>query len=273
MSDPTPMWGEVVRTERIGSRMVRVVLGGPGLEGFTSTAATDQYVNALFLPEGSPHTVPFTADDVRDGPNDGAPRGRRETVRHWDADAGELWIDFVTHGDVGFAGKWAHHAQPGDRLQVIGPSGSYRPDPSADWHLMAGDESALPAIAASLDAVPDGVRVIVLALVDGPDDEFELTSPGDLEVRWIHRCDHVGNADALLDAVAALDFPAGRVHAFVHGEAAEVRSIRKHLVVERGVAREGQSISPYWRRNHTDEQWREIKRDWVAASDAELVRG
>ena len=75
------------------------------------------------------------------------------TVRAWDDDQRELTIDFVVHGDRGYAGPWAQRAQPGDCLQFRGPSGAYAPDPDAAWHLMAGDESALPAIGASLEGV------------------------------------------------------------------------------------------------------------------------
>jgi NADPH-dependent ferric siderophore reductase len=256
-------YGTVVRTEQLTPRLVRVVLGGEGLASFRSTEFTDQYVNALFVPEGADYTPPFDLDAVRSGA--APPRGRRETVRAWDADAGELTIDFVTHGDEGLAGRWANHATVGDRLQVTGPSGGYSPRPDAAWHLLVGDESALPAIGAALDALPASGRAVVVAVVDDPGHELPLTSEATVDVVWVHRS--TGDADALLRAVEDLDFLPGEPQAFVHGEAGEVRAVRKHLLNDRGLPKAGQSISPYWRRAHTDEQWREVKRDWIAASE------
>lgn len=264
------MYGTVVRTERLAPRMVRVVLGGDGLAGFSSTGFTDEYVNALFLPPGSPWTVPFDPDEVKAGAPDHRPRGRRETVRRWDDERGELWLELVTHGDVGLAGRWANHAGPGDRLQLTGPNGGYAPDPDADGHLLVGDESALPAIAASLERVPAGAPVAVVAVVDGPDDEVPLDTPGDLTLRWVHRRREPGDHEArVVAAVASLDLPPGRIQPFVHGEAGEVRAVRRHLRADRGIDVAGASISPYWRRGLDDERWREIKRDWVRETEQE----
>lgn len=263
-------YGTVLRTERIAPRMMRVIMGGEGLASFTPSGYTDQYVNAMFVPDGAPYVAPFDLDAARQDPDGLFPRPRRETVRRWDAGSRELTIDIVTHGDEGYAGRWANHAAPGDRLQFLGPSGGYSPDPDADWHLMVGDESALPAIGASLESLTEGDRAIAVVVVDGPDHHVELPTAADLEVVWVHRSESVGNPDALLHAVQALTFPAGRPQAFVHGEAGEVRAVRKHLLGERGLPKEGQSISPYWRRQHTDEQWRAIKNQWLAESDLDV---
>ena len=134
-----------------------------------------------------------------------------------------------------------------------------------------GDESALPAIAASLEAVPAGRKVVVRLICDGPDHQIPLDSPGDLDLRWLHRNGAADDVDALADAVADLDFPDGRVHAFVHGEAEEIRGIRRHLLTERGLSRTDMSCSPYWRRTMSDEAWRSVKRDFVAAMEADVA--
>ena len=136
----TALTGIVTRTEWVTPHLVRVVLGGPGLAGFGAGEFTDHYVK-LLLPD------PATGATIR----------RTYTVRRWDAAAGELWIDFVHHGDEGLAGPWAAAAQPGDEIAFNGPGGEYTPDPTADWHLFVGDASALPAISASLERVPYGV--------------------------------------------------------------------------------------------------------------------
>jgi NADPH-dependent ferric siderophore reductase len=263
-------YGIVLRTERIAPRMVRIVLGGDGLASFTPSPYTDQYISALFVPDGAPYSVPFDVETAR-GVADGlAPRQRRETVRRWDGDRRELTVDIVTHGDEGYAGRWANHAVPGDHLQFVGPGGAYSPDATADWHLMVGDESALPAVGASLEALDPGARAVAVIVVDGADHHVDVPTRADLDLVWVHRDESVGDPDALLHAVHDLTFPAGRVHAFVHGEAGEVRSVRKHLLGERGLPKQGQSISPYWRRQHSDEQWRAIKSQWLAEADLDV---
>ena len=200
-------------------------------------------------------------------PEDERPKVRTYTVREWDAEAGLLTIDFVVHGDQGIAGPWAAAAQVGDTLGLRGPGGGYAPDPAADWHLLAGDTSVIPAISASLPAIPAGVPVHVFVQVHGVEEQVAFESPGDLEVHWLH-----GDADAAMaEALAALDFPAGTPHVFLHGEATSVRLARRHLVVDREVPADRLSASGYWKRQLTDEGWREAKRDWNAQVEAETA--
>lgn len=258
------MFGVVEEVARLTPSMVRVVLGGEGLDTFEPSPFTDQYVNALFVPDGAPYSVPFDVDAARGSAPEHRPVGRRYTIRRWNPDDRTVVVDFVVHGDVGHAGRWANRAQVGDRLQMVGPTGGYAPSTTADGHLMVGDESALPAIAASLEQVREGVPALVVAVVDGPDHEIALDCPGDAKVHWVHRRTDPGNHGLLLDAVRATELPGGVADVFVHGEASEVRSVRRHLVAERGIPKDGASMSPYWRRDFTDEAWREVKADWVA---------
>lgn len=266
------MHGQVMRTERLTPDLVRVVLGGPGLAGFAMPDSTDAYVNIAIPPAGAPYGGVFDPKAVRgEHAEEHWPARRRYTVRSWDADAGEVTLDFVVHGTAGVAGPWAASATPGDVLVFEGPSGGYLPDAEADWHLMVGDESALPAIAASLEAVPAGRTAVARLVCDGPEHEIDLACPGDLDLVWVHRTGGPSDADLLAVAVAELDFPRGRVHAFVHGEAEEIREIRRHLLGERGLSRADMSCSPYWRRTMTDEAWRQVKRDFVAAMEADVA--
>ena len=256
---------EVDSTSWLTPAMVRVVLGGDGLDGFEMPDSTDTYVNIAIPPAGAPYGPRFEPAEVRDQhARDVWPVRRRYTVRSWDPAAGRLTLDFVVHGDEGVAGPWAAAAAPGDVLVFEGPSGGYRPEPDADWHLMVGDESALPAIAASLEAVPDGRPVVVRLLCDGTDHEIGLAAPTGLDLAWLHR------PASLPDAVASLRLPEGRGHAFVHGEADEIRAIRRHLLADAGLTRADMSCSPYWRRTMTDEAWREVKRDFVAAMEGDV---
>jgi len=256
-----PRHAPVERVERLGPHLVRIVVAGDELEGFGAGAFTDHYVKLQLPPQGAPYRAPFDVEEIRaTHPRELWPRTRTYTVRAWDPAANALTIDFVVHGDEGVAGPWAASARPGDVLQLLGPGGAYAPDPTADWHLLVGDLAVLPAIGASLARIPAGAPVHVIAEVDGPDDELALATPGDLRLQWLHTGGR--ESDALVDAVRALDFPAGRVHAFVHGEASAVRAVRRHLLVERGVPKEDLSVSGYWKRTRTEEGWREDKPEW-----------
>ncbi|VXB58789.1 siderophore-interacting protein [Nocardioides sp. AX2bis] len=267
------MHARVTETRWLTPTLVRVVLGGDDLAGFEVGPETDAYVNLALRPDGSPYDAVFDPAAVREEhPRETWPARRRYTVADWDAERHELSIDFVVHGDTGAAGRWAATAGPGDVLVWEGPSGGYRPDPAAEVHLLVGDESALPAIAASLRVLPPGARAVVRLLCDGPAHEVALESPGTLDLVWLHRRGDDGDVDLLAGAVRAADLPAaaaGRVQAFVHGEADEVRAVRRHLLADRGMARADMSCSPYWRRTMTDEAWRAVKRDFVAAMEAD----
>ena len=229
--------------------MVRIVVTGPDLEGFGAGEFTDHYVKCQF-----------------------GEKTRSYTVRDWDPERLRLTLDFVVHGDAGFAGPWAANARPGDQLLLRGPGGAYTPDPQADWHLLVGDDAALPAIAVSLQRIPSGVPVFAVVEVDGPEHEQPLTSPGDLTLIWVHRSGGPGeDPDLQLEAVRGLALPEGRGHAFIHGEATAVRLLRRHLVLERGVPVEALSASGYWKLQRTDEEWRAEKREWLAVAEADLA--
>jgi NADPH-dependent ferric siderophore reductase len=266
----TPRVAEVLRTIQLTPHMIRVVLGGEGLAGLPVGEFTDHYVKLLFPPAGAPYGVPYDVEQVReDHPSELWPVTRTYTVRAWDATSGELTIDFVHHGDEGLAGPWAAAARPGDRIQFMGPGGAYAPRPDADWHLLAGDESALPAIAVALERLPADARALVFVEVTDPAEEQDDLglSPG-VELRWLHRGDaHPGVA--LVQAVQAVTLPPGNGHVFVHGEAYAVRDLRRHLKAVRGLDPEWTSISGYWRRGDTEDAWQSGKREWNAAIEAE----
>lgn len=266
------MHAHVVRTEWLTPTLVRVVLGGGTLGGFAMVPATDAYVNLAFPPERASYGGVFEPAVIREErPRREWPARRRFTVRRWDQVARELTIDFVVHGDEGVAGRWAASAAKGDVLVFDGPAGGYRPEPTADWHLLVGDESALPAIAASVEGLPPGASAVVRVVCDGPDHQVELDSAATLDVAWLHRAGAAQDSDLLTSAVQDLAFPPGSGHAFVHGEAEEIRAVRRHLLQDRGWVRASMSCSPYWRRTMTDEAWRSVKGDFVAAMAAETV--
>ncbi|GAA5061776.1 siderophore-interacting protein [Nocardia callitridis] len=236
----------VQRTEWLTQHLIRVYLGGPGFSAFQPSEFTDSYVKFIF-------------------PRDGIDVLRTYTVRSVDTEAGELAADFVFHGTEGIAGPWAAAAKPGDTIDAFGPGGAYSPRADADWHLLAGDESALPAIAAALEAMPEGAVGQVYLEVAGPDDELPLRNPAGLEVTWLHRGTQAPG-ELLAETVRAAPWSEGNVQVFVHGEAnAVMHGIRRYIRKERGISAQwANSISGYWRRGRTEEGFREWKSELAA---------
>ncbi|RII18740.1 Vibriobactin utilization protein ViuB [Streptomyces sp. YIM 130001] len=266
---PKAHLGEVLRTETLTPHMQRVTLGGDGLSEFQAGDCTDHYVKLLFPPEGVSYPEPFDIQQIRaELPRDQWPTTRTYTVRSWDPESRELVIDFVVHGDEGLAGPWAANVKPGETLRFQGPGGGYAPGGDADWHLLVGDESALPAVAAAIERMPAGALVHAFVEVSGPEEEQQVTGPEGVEIVYLHRGRRpVGQL--LVETVSRLDFPAGRVQAFVHGEAGFVKEIRRQLRVDREIPREDLSISGYWRLGHNEDGWQASKRDWNATVEAE----
>ncbi len=122
------MYAEVKTVTRLSPNMMRIVFDGGDLESFENTPYTDQYINAYFVPENAPYTVPFDLEEARSLGDAFRPRPRRFTVRKWDQSSKQLTVDFVVHGDQGYAGTWALIASACDRLQFNGPNGSYSPN-------------------------------------------------------------------------------------------------------------------------------------------------
>ncbi|WP_409330236.1 siderophore-interacting protein [Trujillonella humicola] len=274
MADPTPRrrrvarQATVVRTERVTPHLVRVVLGGEGLAGF-APVHTDSYVKLVLPPRGAPYAAPFDPDAVQaEQPREFWPATRTYTVRRWDRAAGELTLDVVTHGDEGLAGPWATAAVPGDAVVLFGPGGAYTPDAGADWHLLVGDESTLPAIAASLERLPAGARAFAFVEVADAAEEQAIDLPEGAELTWVHRGDGAPGA-ALVAAVLSAPLPDGAPQAFVHGEAGAVRELRRWLRGTLAVPRELLSVSGYWRIGRTEDRWQAEKPEWNAAVEAE----
>ena len=177
---------------------------------------------------------------------------RTYSIRRHRPAAREVDVDFVLHGGDGHEGpaaRWAADARPGDVVGLYGPSVSHLRTPGRhDWTLFAGDETALPAIGAWLESLGPGERAVVVAGVAGPEEEQPLESAADVTVVWRHR-DGVpaGQSAALADGVRELDFPDGVPFAWVAGEASAVRTVRRHLVGERGLDRRAVAFAGYWR--------------------------
>ena len=172
---------------------------------------------------------------------------RSYTARRQDPAAGEVDIDFVLHGD-GPAATWAAAARPGALLAVAGAASlAERP---ARWLLLAGDETALPAISRLLAGAPPDTAGVAFLEVAGPEEEQPLVAPLGIALHWLHRgATPPGESTLLVDAVAALDRPEGDdVFAWVAAESATVRAVRADLRGRWGLGRAQHHAIGYWRR-------------------------
>jgi len=174
---------------------------------------------------------------------------RSYTSRRQDPTAGELDIDFVLHGD-GPAATWAAAAGPGAVLAVA--SAAPLGNAPAGWLLLAGDETALPAIGRILAGADPATKGIALLEVAGPEEEQQLPAPPGMELRWLHRSAVRPGADLLTEAVAALARPAGEdLFAWVGAESATVRAVRADLRGRWGLRRSQHHAIGYWRRGRS----------------------
>ncbi len=181
------------------------------------------------------------------GPGDGSFR-RRYTIRSLDRAAASLDIDVVLHGD-GPAAAWAASCQPGQRIEAIGPRGKVTVQPEADWHLFAGDDSAMPASLAMAESLPTPEDALVVLEVDGVADQQQVSAADGrpIGVHWVHRAgaDPASSAK-LVAALDGLELPTGRGHAYLAGELRVVADMRRTLL-ERGLTTAQISAKPYWR--------------------------
>ena len=254
----------VTRTEELTPSLRRVWFRSDDLSAFAESTDTDRYVKLIFPQPGTVVPDDFDVKAARTTwAAEDLPVVRTYTALFPDVAAGTLAIDFVVHGDEGVAGPWAARVQPGESVLANGPGGGYTPDVDADWHLLAGDESAVPAISAALAALPEDAVGECVVLVDSPAHEPRLEAPQGVTVRFHHRD---GSDAPLAAAVRALEWRDGRVQAFVHGEGEDVmKGVRPYLLAERGLPRADVSVSGYWRRGRTEEGFRQWKSQLATA--------
>ncbi|MFF1922418.1 siderophore-interacting protein [Streptomyces sp. NPDC058221] len=250
----------VTDAERISPRMLRIHFSGEALARVMEDRP-DQQMKLCFPRPGQrvPRLPEPDADDTYGMrwyeaflaiPEAERPLMRSFTVRSYDPGSGRMAVDFVLHGDGGPATRWASGAAPGDVLGMVGPSSAYaRPLPRAGHLLLAGDESALPAIGTILESLPAGARATVCAEVADAAEEQRFATAAEVTVHWVHR----DRGGSLPDAVRSAVLPEGDAAAWLAGEAGTVRALRRHLVEERGLPRTAVEFSGYWRRALTQD--------------------
>ena len=214
----------VQRVSRVTPHMARITFVGADLAGFANPGFDDH--------------VKLFWDDV----------GRHYTPRRYDAAAGELDIDFALHAAAGPATAWASQAKAGDTIAVGGPRGSFMVADDFDWYLLAGDETALPAIARRLEELRPDARAIVVAEVGGKAEEIVLTSPAAVETCWVHRgAAEAGTGTLLEDAIAKLTLPRGDGFAWAACEAGAARRVRSVLIERHHHPKDWLKVASYWK--------------------------
>jgi NADPH-dependent ferric siderophore reductase len=235
---------QVRRTERLTPLMIRVTVHSAELTDFADNG-TDQNVILYFYEPDVELPSPLTLESARAFFSTAWPTMRTYTVRRYDRERREIDIDFVVHSG-GYAADWALAARPGDRLIFAGPSRAFEFAADVNCYLVAGDETALPAIGALLEQLPDSAAARVFVEIAGESEEQKLARP----VTWLHR-GPAEPGELLIAAVRSTPFPDGVVHAWIGAEAAAVRDLRHYLRDERGLRRNQASITVYWRRGIT----------------------
>ncbi|MDM4719246.1 siderophore-interacting protein [Micromonospora sp. WMMA1363] len=282
---------EVGAVRRLSPSFVRVTFTGPDLHRFADNGY-DQRIKLAFplpgergarLPEGPDWYPRWRALPERDrNPI------RTYTVRLVRPERSEVDVDLVLHGDGGPATRWARRARPGDGIVMLGPDAGFDGDhggvefrpQGAGKLLLAGDETAAPAICAILDRLPATARGRALLEVPEADDVLPTAAPPGVAVSWFARGGDAHGA-RLVPAVsaAAADLLSGApgrageqvvdvdteilwevpattapvpVYTWLAGEAGVIRTLRRHLVGKCGVDRRAVAFMGYWRLGRAD---------------------
>lgn len=253
----------VTERRHLSPSLVRIVAAIGSPETFEDIAPPEKYVKLVF-PDPSlelgDHPDYWELRETL--PPEQQPVTRHMTLRRVDLTAGEVWIDVALHGDTGYAGPWAARAQPGDTIVAVGPGGKWQPDPAATWSLFAGDEAAIPAVLANLEAMPqDSAGELVLEVQDA-EHHLDIEVPEGWSLTWAHRAEAAEGTRALVEAVRGAAWPVSTegVQVFAHGEREAMKALRPILFENHGLERTQVSLSGYWAAGRTEEIFQAEKR-------------
>jgi NADPH-dependent ferric siderophore reductase len=292
----------VQRLQRLSPSFLRVTFGGPDMADFTTNGYDQRIKLMLPLPGRGLADRPSGPDwygEWRALPAERQLPIRTYTVRALRPEDGEVDVDVVLHSATGPASAWAETATVGDEVVLVGPNARF-PGPTGgfEWHppadasclLLAGDETAVPAICAIVEMLPAGRRARALLEVPTAADALNVAAPDGVEITWLPRRGTEDGTPAphgalLVDAVVAVarelgddltpqrgvelddvDIDAGilwevpeagasshsGVYAWLAGEAGVVKTLRRHLVQEAGMDRRAVAFMGYWREGRTE---------------------
>lgn len=253
----------VVQRLELSPSMVRIVASIGDPSAFRDIEPPEKYCKLVFFdPELSLGDHPDYWSLRETLPREHLPVTRHMTLRHVDLEAGQLWIDVALHGDSGWAGPWAAGAQPGDTIVAVGPGGKWIPDPQASWSLMLGDEAAIPAVLANVEAMPEDARGEILLEVQDADHHLDVQVPSGWSLRWIHRAEAPAGFPALVEAARTAQWPGTTdgIQVFAHGEREAMKALRPVLFEEHGLDRAQVSLSGYWARGRDEDAFQAEKK-------------
>ena len=221
--------------------LLRILFSGDALSGFDSPGFDDHVKLCFPDPHSGEIILPGSGGEKK-------PLMREYTPRYFDSQTNILAIDFVLH-NAGIATQWASNAKPGDTLGMAGPKNSFIIPLNFDWHLLIGDDTALPAIARRLEELPDTTQAIVIAEVDTPADEIILTSNATVKIYWLHRHGSApGSADLFLQKLQKINFPAGDYYSWAACEYSAIKLLRAALTDKYGVNPQWLRAASYWQK-------------------------
>lgn len=227
--------------------MRRFVLGGPALEGLEIDEPAASVRLLLPTADGTLEMPKWSGNQFELADGSRAPI-RTFTPRSLDTDALELTLDIVVH-DHGAASDWATATSVGDEVAISGPGRGYEIDTTAAGYLLAGDETAIPAISQLLEALPAAMPVAAIIEIVDPSARLDLPVHDGAEVTWHELPGGAEPGTAMIDAITSL----GKLPAvvWVAGEAAAIQKIRKHLFDERGLSRSAATVRGYWKQGRS----------------------
>ncbi|WOD09907.1 siderophore-interacting protein [Pseudomonas sp. NyZ704] len=229
----------VISKHNVTPNMLRVTLGGDGMLDFPEDQAGG-YIKLMF--DAGPENKPLM---------------RTYTIR--EQRVGEIDVDFVLHSDGGPASHWAAHCQTGDSILVGGPGAKKPLDHSADYFVLAGDMTALPAISVNIEALPADARgTAILEVIDQADIQ-QLNAPAGMELIWLINPEPGHRPEALAERMRQLPWPDGRVNVWAACEFTGMRALRQYFREERQVDRADLYISSYWKHGSNEDQHKQLK--------------
>lgn len=257
MSKPAFRQLTVHSTHTITPNMQRVVFTGEALNDFPLSQES-AYIKLMFDAEGQPLTAMPEENNKTE-----KPRLRSYTIRDYNPQDQLLTVDFVLHGhgdDQGPAGRWAQVTAPGDIIMIKGPGPKKLVDNSADWFLLVGDMTALPAICCNLEQLPADARGYAIIEVADARDKQSIRAPEGMELIWLVNADLNPQTSLLSNTVKELEWLTGSPAVWSACEFSNMRQLRAYFKTERNVERERLYISSYWKKGFSDEQHKVAKR-------------
>jgi len=238
MSRPQPRELVVINTTLVTPHMLRVTLGGENMNTMPENQESG-YVKLIF-------------------PSESGRLMRTYTIRKQRAD--EIDIDFMLHDDSGPASSWAKNAKAGDRILIGGPGPKKMIEESAQWQLLIGDMTALPAISVNLETLPADAKGYVVIEVVSEADIQTLKHPAGIEIKWVINAQPGSNEQALLEEVKALEWLSDDVSIWAACEFSSIKALRRFFKEEKKVEKSNLYISSYWKQGSNEDQHKAVKR-------------